>query len=236
MWCNKRLYNAPGLAIHCRQVHKEILRSVPNAIPGRDDIKLEIYGSKDIPPEAYEEREEKLRRKAELDLIKDNPYIQNIPPPPPEEEIVLPPPPPPPEEIPGPPLGQGQYWPNGFVHGGHNGHQNNGHPGNPSDHNQHDHHQPRNGWAGSEAIPGPPPPQTNNGFTLLNDTSSLDNQPINDKIYDPHEFVMREENMAKNVSSQEIFSKPAVLKVVSFEEKRLIKYQKNEYFVRKVWR
>lgn len=44
MWCNKRLHNGPGLAVHCRQVHKEILKYIPNAIPGRDDIRLEIYG------------------------------------------------------------------------------------------------------------------------------------------------------------------------------------------------
>ena len=42
---------APGLAIHCSQVHKEIVTKVPNAITGRDNIELEIYGMEGIPPE-----------------------------------------------------------------------------------------------------------------------------------------------------------------------------------------
>ena len=49
--CHKKLYTAPGLAIHCSQVHKEIVTKVPNAINGRDNIELEIYGMEGIPPE-----------------------------------------------------------------------------------------------------------------------------------------------------------------------------------------
>ncbi|TKC40089.1 hypothetical protein EI555_011381, partial [Monodon monoceros] len=41
--CHKKLYTGPGLAIHCMQVHKETTDAVPNAIPGRTDIELEIY-------------------------------------------------------------------------------------------------------------------------------------------------------------------------------------------------
>lgn len=42
--CNKKLFTGPGLAIHTRQVHQDILRRIPNAIPGRDDTRMEIYG------------------------------------------------------------------------------------------------------------------------------------------------------------------------------------------------
>ena len=49
--CHKKLYTAPGLAIHCTQVHKEEVRHVPNALPHRDDIRAEIYGTEGIPEE-----------------------------------------------------------------------------------------------------------------------------------------------------------------------------------------
>ena len=44
MWCGKRLKDAPGLAVHCRTVHKEILSKVPNAIEGRDDVRTDVFG------------------------------------------------------------------------------------------------------------------------------------------------------------------------------------------------
>jgi hypothetical protein len=47
--CHKKLYTAPGLAIHCSQVHKETITKVPNAIPGKDNIELEIFGLEGIP-------------------------------------------------------------------------------------------------------------------------------------------------------------------------------------------
>ena len=47
--CHKKLYTAPGLAIHCSQVHKEIVTSVPNALGSRDNIEIEIYGMEGIP-------------------------------------------------------------------------------------------------------------------------------------------------------------------------------------------
>lgn len=47
--CHKKLYTAPGLAIHCSQVHKETVNNVPNAIPGRDNIEIEIFGMEGIP-------------------------------------------------------------------------------------------------------------------------------------------------------------------------------------------
>ena len=47
--CHKKLYTAPGLAIHCSQVHKETVNNVPNAVPGRDNIEIEIFGMEGIP-------------------------------------------------------------------------------------------------------------------------------------------------------------------------------------------
>lgn len=47
--CHKKLYTGPGLAIHCMQVHKETIDSIPNAIDGRTDPEIEIYGMKGIP-------------------------------------------------------------------------------------------------------------------------------------------------------------------------------------------
>lgn len=47
--CHKKLYTGPGLAIHCMQVHKENIDKVPNALPGRHDIEIEIYGMEGIP-------------------------------------------------------------------------------------------------------------------------------------------------------------------------------------------
>ena len=54
--CHKKLYTGPGLAIHCMQVHKETIDAVPNAIPGRTDIELEIYGMEGIPEKDMDER------------------------------------------------------------------------------------------------------------------------------------------------------------------------------------
>ncbi|XP_049925721.1 BUB3-interacting and GLEBS motif-containing protein ZNF207a isoform X2 [Epinephelus moara] len=61
--CHKKLYTGPGLAIHCMQVHKETIDGVPNAIPGRTDIELEIYGMEGIPEKDMEERRRVLEQK-----------------------------------------------------------------------------------------------------------------------------------------------------------------------------
>ncbi|XP_041858615.1 BUB3-interacting and GLEBS motif-containing protein ZNF207-like isoform X2 [Melanotaenia boesemani] len=61
--CHKKLYTGPGLAIHCMQVHKETIDAVPNAIPGRTDIELEIYGMEGIPEKDMEERRRVLEQK-----------------------------------------------------------------------------------------------------------------------------------------------------------------------------
>nr|CAG4636370.1 EOG090X0A5X [Eubosmina coregoni]SVE69949.1 EOG090X0A5X [Eubosmina coregoni] len=47
--CHKKLYTGPGLSIHCMQVHKETLDRVPNSLPTRGNIEIEIYGMEGIP-------------------------------------------------------------------------------------------------------------------------------------------------------------------------------------------
>ncbi|KAG0052847.1 hypothetical protein BGZ83_002055 [Gryganskiella cystojenkinii] len=49
--CNKKLSTAGGMAIHVMQVHKETINTVPNAMPGRESMDLEIYGMEGIPEE-----------------------------------------------------------------------------------------------------------------------------------------------------------------------------------------
>ncbi|XP_017548574.1 BUB3-interacting and GLEBS motif-containing protein ZNF207b [Pygocentrus nattereri] len=63
--CHKKLYTGPGLAIHCMQVHKETIDGVPNAIPGRTDIELEIYGMEGIPEKDVQERRRVLEQKSQ---------------------------------------------------------------------------------------------------------------------------------------------------------------------------
>ena len=47
--CHKKLYTGPGLSIHCMQVHKETIDKVPNSLPHRGNIEIEIYGMEGIP-------------------------------------------------------------------------------------------------------------------------------------------------------------------------------------------
>jgi len=42
------------------QVHKETIDKVPNAVPGRTSIELEIYGMEGIPEEDSKEHERQL--------------------------------------------------------------------------------------------------------------------------------------------------------------------------------
>lgn len=55
--CHKKLYTGPGLSIHCMQVHKEKVEKVPNSLPGRHSIELEIYGMEGIPEEDLKNHE-----------------------------------------------------------------------------------------------------------------------------------------------------------------------------------
>lgn len=55
--CHKKLYTGPGLSIHCMQVHKEAIDKVPNSLPNRSNIEIEIYGMEGIPPDDLKEHE-----------------------------------------------------------------------------------------------------------------------------------------------------------------------------------
>ncbi|GBP93240.1 BUB3-interacting and GLEBS motif-containing protein ZNF207 [Eumeta japonica] len=55
--CHKKLYTGPGLSIHCMQVHKEAIDKVPNSLPNRANIDIEIYGMEGIPAEDVKEHE-----------------------------------------------------------------------------------------------------------------------------------------------------------------------------------
>ena len=55
--CHKKLYTGPGLSIHCMQVHKDTIDKVPNSLPNRGKIEIEIYGMEGIPPEDIKEHE-----------------------------------------------------------------------------------------------------------------------------------------------------------------------------------
>ena len=55
--CHKKLYTGPGLSIHCMQVHKDTIDKVPNSLPNRGNIEIEIYGMEGIPPEDVKEHE-----------------------------------------------------------------------------------------------------------------------------------------------------------------------------------
>jgi len=43
------------MVVHCLQVHKDTVKSVPNSVKGRDTVDLEIYGMEGVPMEAMEE-------------------------------------------------------------------------------------------------------------------------------------------------------------------------------------
>lgn len=55
--CHKKLYTGPGLSIHCMQVHKEAIDKVPNSMPNRSNIEIEIYGMEGIPAGDLKEHE-----------------------------------------------------------------------------------------------------------------------------------------------------------------------------------
>lgn len=57
--CHKKLYTGPGLAIHCMQVHKETISTIPNSLPNRGDPEIEIYGMEGIPEKDLKERQQR---------------------------------------------------------------------------------------------------------------------------------------------------------------------------------
>ncbi|KAF0300804.1 BUB3-interacting and GLEBS motif-containing protein ZNF207 [Amphibalanus amphitrite] len=59
--CHKKLYTGPGLSIHCMQVHKETVDKVPNAVPSRNNIEIEIYGMEGIPEDDLKAHEQSAK-------------------------------------------------------------------------------------------------------------------------------------------------------------------------------
>ena len=35
------------------QVHKETIDKIPGAVPGRDNVNIEVYGMEGLPPDAF---------------------------------------------------------------------------------------------------------------------------------------------------------------------------------------
>lgn len=63
--------------LHVFQVHKETIDSVPNAIPGRTDIELEIYGMEGIPEKDMQERRRTLEQKSQGLYVCTQPLSQS---------------------------------------------------------------------------------------------------------------------------------------------------------------
>jgi len=58
-----------GLSIHCMQVHKETIDKVPNALPNRSSIEIDIYGMDGIPKEDLLEHERQKGCKSTIKAI-----------------------------------------------------------------------------------------------------------------------------------------------------------------------
>ncbi|XP_062546219.1 BUB3-interacting and GLEBS motif-containing protein ZNF207 isoform X3 [Armigeres subalbatus] len=71
--CHKKLYTGPGLSIHCMQVHKESIDKVPNSLPNRSNIEIEIYGMEGIPPDDIREHEKQKNGGTRSDSEEDEP-------------------------------------------------------------------------------------------------------------------------------------------------------------------
>jgi len=128
--CHRKLYTGPGLAIHALQVHKEHIDKIPNAIPDRSSVEIEIYGMEGIPEEDLREHERQtgsapyvappdIERPPRLDLTSATtgagmvPMHASLPP-----MMHFPPPPRPPVSSMGYPMPMftGQFHPPAFQH------------------------------------------------------------------------------------------------------------------------
>lgn len=85
--CHKKLYTGPGLSIHCMQVHKETVDKVPNSLPNRSNIEVEIFGMDGIPAEDLRDHE-RQKNGGKSDSDDDEPvakkkveYAMSVPPP-----------------------------------------------------------------------------------------------------------------------------------------------------------
>lgn len=76
--CNRRLNTASGLAVHTQQVHKIQTTVIKNAIPGREDPGVELFGVLGIPEELVQAHRQGIldgyyRRAAEFRAQTGNP-------------------------------------------------------------------------------------------------------------------------------------------------------------------
>lgn len=77
-FCQKKLSTAGGLVVHIVQVHKETIKEIPNAKPGRESTEHEIYGMSGIPDEFLSEsaRAKKAMLAAEVPQMQYQPVDQ----------------------------------------------------------------------------------------------------------------------------------------------------------------
>jgi hypothetical protein len=62
--CHKRMVSTSGLVVHALQVHKRTITAVPNAIEGRDDPKVDVFGMQGVPSlESAEKQNAKRQHK-----------------------------------------------------------------------------------------------------------------------------------------------------------------------------
>jgi len=110
--CHKKLFTGPGLSIHCMQVHKESVDKVPNSLPNRSNIEIEIFGMDGIPQEDIREHE-KQKNGGKSDSDDDEPVAKK------KMEIPITAPPPmmmPPNMMPPHMMGQYPHMPHMMPH------------------------------------------------------------------------------------------------------------------------
>ncbi|KAJ3255980.1 hypothetical protein HK103_005787 [Boothiomyces macroporosus] len=71
-YCGKKLNTAGGMVIHLQQVHKEDVRIVPNALPGRESVEIEIFGMEGVPfddlQKHIQEKQQSIAKRPRLDV------------------------------------------------------------------------------------------------------------------------------------------------------------------------
>lgn len=77
-FCHKKLYSGPGLTVHCVQVHKEQLDKIPEALPNRNSVDIDIYGMQGIPHDDVVEHE-RSKRGEEAPLKNNKEKTVNVP-------------------------------------------------------------------------------------------------------------------------------------------------------------
>lgn len=51
--CHKRMLSIPSMTVHASQMHNVTIKSVPNALPNRSDVSVDVLGMKGIPESYY---------------------------------------------------------------------------------------------------------------------------------------------------------------------------------------